>query len=284
VRYAFIKDHRQQYAVRRMCSALRVSPSGYYAWQRRPESPRSQRHQRLMQKISVSFAASHETYGAVRICHDLREDGERVGKNTVARLMRKSGLIPRPVRRFRLTTDSRNTQPAPNRLNRNFSVSGANRCWVSDITAIPSREGWLYVCAVLDLYSRAVVGWSMSERMKSELVSGALEMAIIRRRPPQGVLVHSDQGSQYASEDYQRMLKEHGMICSMSRKGNCWDNAVAESFFHSLKTERIHHENYASRAQARLRVFEYIERFYNRQRRHSSLNYKAPLVYEEEMK
>lgn len=284
MKYAFIDSNRSQYTVRRMCSALKVSSSGYYAWQKRPESDRSQRHRYLTEKIKESFEASHETYGAIRVRHDLLEEGERVGKNTVALLMRRSGLIPRPVRRFRLTTDSRHTQAAPNLLNRNFCVSEANRRWVTDITAVPTREGWLYLCAVVDLYSRAVVGWSMSARMKSELVSGALKMAVAGRQPPAGLLVHSDRGSQYGADEYQRMLKKHKMICSMSRTGNCWDNAVAESFFHSLKTERTHHENYTSRAQARLRIFEYIELFYNRRRRHSHLNYKAPLVYEEESK
>ena len=198
-----------------------------------------------------------------------------------ATLMRKAGRVPRPLRRFRVTTDSRNTIASPNLLKREFSVSEANQKWVSAITAIPTREGWLYLCVFMDLYSRAIIGWSMSERMKGELVAEALKMAIERRRPEQSVLVHSDQGSQYTSDDDQRLLRKHGLICSMSRKGNCWDNAAAESFFHSLKTERTHHEKYRNRTHARLRVFEYIEVFYNRSRRHSSLNYLAPLVYEE---
>ena len=282
MKYAFIEKHRRHYAVRRMCSVLQVSTSGYYDWRKRPESARSLRHRHLTVKIRKSFKESHETYGAVRVCHDLRDDDEVVGKNTVALLMHKAGLVPRPLRRFRVTTDSRNTMASPNLLNREFDVSKANQRWISDITAIPTREGWLYLCIFMDLYSRAVVGWSMSGRMKGELVSEALKMAIERRRPGPSVLVHSDQGSQYTSDDYQRTLKKHGMVSSMSRKGNCWDNAVAESFFHSLKTERTHHEKYRNRTHARLRVFEYIEVFYNRSRRHSSLNYMAPLVYEEE--
>jgi len=284
VKYAFIEQYRLEYSVRRMCSALSVSAGGYYAWRQRPESARSLRHRHLTEKIRESFEASDQTCGAVRICHDLREAKERVGKNTAALLMRRNHLVPRPVRRFRVTTDSRHTQAMPHVLNREFAVAQANRKWVSDITAVPTREGWLYVCVVLDLYSRAVAGWAMSGTMRSELVSGALMMAIERRRPRDGVLVHSDQGSQYASEDYRSVLKQHGMVGSMSRKGNCWDNAVAESFFHSLKTERVHHKNYTSRAQARQKIFEYIELFYNRRRRHSALNYKAPLVYEQESK
>jgi putative transposase len=267
-----------------MCSVLKASSSGYYAWRNRPPSARSQRHGHLTAEIKASFEASRQTYGAIRVWHDLREGGERVGKNTVALLMRKSGLIPRPVRRFRVTTDSRHTKAAPNVLDRNFSVSTPNRSWVTDITFIPTREGWLYLCAVVDLYSRAVVGWSMSARMKSELVAGAMQMAIRSRQPSAGLLVHSDQGSQYGSDEYQRILKNNQMVCSMSRRGNCWDNAVAESFFHSLKTECTHHEKYTHRAQARQGIFEYIEMFYNRTRRHSTLNYKAPLVYEEESK
>ena len=283
MKYAFIENHRKQYAVRRMCSLLRVSPSGYYDWRKRPESVRSLRHKYLTMKIQKSFQESHETYGAVRVCHDLRDEDERVGKNTVALLMRKAGLVPRPLRRFRVTTDSRNTIASPNLLNRGFNVSKANRSWVSDITAIPTREGWLYLCVFMDLYSRAIVGWSMSGRMKGSLVTEALKMAVERRRPDHSVLVHSDQGAQYTSGEYQRTLKKHGMISSMSRRGNCWDNAVAESFFHSLKTERTHHEKYRNRTHARLRVFEYIEVFYNRSRRHSSLNYMAPFVYEEKV-
>jgi len=263
-----------------MCALLQVSSSGYYAWRKRPESQRSIRHRKLSEKIRVFFKESDESYGAVRIRHDLMDDGERVGKNTVARLMRKNGLIPKAVRRFRVTTDSRKTIASPNLLKQNFEVSKPNESWTSDITFIPTREGWLYLCAILDLYSRAVVGWSMSKRMKGDLVTDALKMAILRRNPAKSVLVHSDQGSQYTSDSYQRTLKEHGMICSMSRKGCCWDNAVSESFFHSLKTERTHHENYRTRTQAQMRVFDYIELFYNRRRRHSKLGYQAPMAYE----
>ena len=263
-----------------MCSVLQVSSSGYYAWLKRPDSARAIRHQRLTIKIKESFNDSEETYGAVRVTYDLQEAGERVGKNTVALLMRKSALIPKATKRFRVTTNSRNTVAAPNHLKRDFSPATPNQSWVSDITFIHTREGWLYLCVVIDLFSRAVVGWSMSNRMKAELVTDSLNMAINRRRLKGPVVVHSDQGSQYASGSYQRILKAHGMICSMSRKGNCWDNAVAESFFHSLKTERIYHENYQTRTQAKLRVFDYIEGFYNRRRRHSSLAYQAPMVYE----
>ena len=280
MKYAFVDRHREQHAVRRMCKILDVSASGYYAWRKRPPSRRALRHQRLTVKIRGFFAQSNETYGAVRILHDLREDGERLGKNTVALLMRKDGLMPKPVRRFRVTTDSRKTIASPNLLEQDFEASKPNERWSSDITAIATREGWLYLCAILDLYSRAVVGWSMSERMKGELVTDALNMAILRRAPEGPLLVHSDQGSQFTSDHYQRLLKNNGMTSSMSRKGCCWDNAVSESFFASLKTERTHHEDYRTRTQAKLRVFDYIEGFYNRRRRHSKLGYKSPMNYE----
>jgi len=263
-----------------MCRVLHVSSSGYYAWRKRPESPRAIRHRQLTEKVRGFFNDSDKTYGAVRIRHDLLEVGECVGKNTIALLMRNDGLIPKPIRKFRVTTDSRKTIAFPNLLEQKFDVKTPNTCWTSDITAIPTREGWLYLCIILDLYSRAVVGWSMSDRMKGELVTDSLSMAILGRRPAGPVLVHSDQGSQYTSDSYKQMLKDHEMIGSMSRKGCCWDNAVSESFFHTLKTERTHHENYATRTQAKLSLFDYIELFYNRRRRHSSLGYLAPMVYE----
>jgi len=261
---------------------LGVSPSGYSVWKRRPESARAYRHRHLIQEIRVSFRESGETYGALRVTEDLREAGERVGKNTVARLMQRERLVPKQIRKFRVTTDSRKTTAHPNRLKQQFEVNAPNRVWASDLTAIPTREGWLYLCVFLDLCSRAVIGWSMASRMKGELVTDALDMALANRALEGPVLVHSDQGSQYAADRYQRRLSAHGMTCSMSRKGNGWDNAVAESFFHSLKTERTHHEKYPTRTQAKMRVFDYIGLFYNRRRRHSRLGYKAPMVFEEQ--
>jgi transposase InsO family protein len=267
-----------------MCKVLRVSSSGFYAWRNRKPSKRSIRHQKLTVEIKASFEASRQTYGAIRICHDLRATGECIGKNTIARLMRKTGLVPKTVHRFRRAYNSKNTKAAPNLLNRKFSVAQANQYWVSDITFIPTKKGFLSLSVFIDLYSRAVVGWSMSNRMKSDLIVDALEMAISKRNPKQPVLVHSDQGVQYSSEQYKQILKKKGMIQSMSRKGNCWDNAVAESFFHSLKTERTSDENYPDHDQAKVSVFDYIECFYNRKRRHSSLNYQAPLQYEQSHK
>ena len=238
------------------------------------------RHQKLAVEIKASFKASYETYGAIRIAHDLRDNGEVIGKNTVARIMRKHSLMPKTKRRFRRAYDAKHRTGVENVLNRAFAVKQANSYWVSDITFIPTRTGHLHLCVIIDLYSRAIIGWSMSDRQKSDLVIDALQMAIRHRKPKRSVLVHSDQGVQYTSDQYRELLHKHGMIQSMSRKGNCWDNAVAESFFHTLKTERTADEKYLNHNQARASIFDYIELFYNRRRKHSSLNYQAPLTYE----
>ncbi len=280
MKYSAIVRHRREYTVRMMCRALKVSPSGYYAWIDRPERARSQRHRAITEKIRFFHQVSRETYGAPRIYTDLIESGEVIGKNTVARLMQRAKIIPKTVRKFRVTTDSRKTKPAPNVLDRQFTARVPNERWVSDVTFIPTREGWLYLAVIIDLYSRAVVGWAMDSRMTKALVIDALKMALMRRKIRTSLLLHSDQGCQYAAAAYQAMLKTHGIQCSMSRKGDCWDNAVAESFFHTLKTELVHNEDYRTRAQAKASVFEYIEVFYNRQRRHSHLNQTAPLVFE----
>ncbi len=224
--------------------------------------------------------ASRDTYGAPRLHADLLASGEQVGKNTVARLMMRAGRVPKTVRKFRITTDSRKTLPAPNQLKQQFTVTQPNKRWVSDITFIPTREGWLYLAVMIDLYSRAVIGWAMHHRMQTTLVMDALEMALQHRNSRSPLLLHSDQGSQYAATDYRTLLATHGITCSMSRKGNCWDNAGAESFFHTLKTERVHHADYRSRTEAKASIFEYIEVFYNRQRRHSHLGQMAPLAFE----
>lgn len=280
MRYGAIYRHRSEYPVRMMCRALGVSRSGYYGWIGRPESARAQRHRALTEKIRHFHQASRDTYGAPRLREDLLESGEQVGENTVALLMQRAGIVPKTVRKYRVTTDSRKTVPAPNRLEQQFTVAQPNERWVSDITFIPTREGWLYLAVIIDLYSRAVIGWAMHRRMKTELVTDALRMALMRRKVRSPLLLHSDQGSQYAAADYRAMLAENGIECSMSRKGNCWDNAVAESFFHTLKTELVHHEDYRSRSEAKASIFEYIEVFYNRQRRHSHLGQIAPLAFE----
>ena len=280
MKYAAIYAHRDRYSIRMMCRALNVSRSGYYDWRARPESERSRRHRALTEKIRAFHQASRETYGSPRIHTDLMESGERVGENTVALLMQRAGIVPKTVRKFRVTTDSRKTVAAPNRLEQQFTAKRPNERWVSDISFIPSRAGWLYLAVIIDLYSRAVIGWAMHKRMRTELVTDALKMALMRRKVRSPLLLHSDQGSQYAAADYRQILAENGIECSMSRKGNCWDNAVAESFFHTLKTELVHHEDYRSRSEAKASIFEYIEVFYNRQRRHSHIGQMAPLVFE----
>jgi putative transposase len=258
-----------------------VSVSGYYAWCVRSASVREIDDARLIDKIRGIYDATNGVYGVRRIHRQLLIDGERCSRNRVARLMRKCGIAARRKRKYRVTTDSKHNLPvAENLLDRKFYCVGPNQVLVSDITYIWTLEGWLYLAAVIDLNSRMVVGWSMSERLDRSMVLDALAMAVGRRNPGPGLIHHSDRGSQYASNDYQKALAKHKMQPSMSRKGDCWDNAVAESFFSSLKTERVHHRLYHSRAEARRDIFEYIEVFYNRVRLHSTLGYLSPAQFE----
>ncbi len=281
MKFRFISAHRETFKVGRMCKLLNVSRSGYHAWRNRPESRRSRENRALEAKIRVLHAASHSIYGAPRIHRDLIDDGIRGSKNRVARIMRKAGIRSRTKKKFKATTNSRHNFPiAPNLLNQDFNVDAPDRTWVGDITYIHTNEGWLYLAVLLDLFNREVVGWSASSRMTRQLAIDALQMAFDRRDPGKGLLHHSDRGSQYASTDYQNILKEHGIICSMSRKGNCYDNAVAESFFGRLKSEWVNHNRYLSRSEAMRSLFYYIEIFYNRKRRHSSINYVTPQEYE----
>ena len=264
-----------------MCRVLEVSRSGYYNWFDRPESMRAKRHRELTVKIRQAHIESRKIYGSPRIHGELVDQGEKVGKNTVACLMRRANIQSRVHKRFVVTTDSRKTkQPADNILDCDFTSEHPNQKWVSDVTYIPTRKGWLYLSAIMDLYSRLIVGWSMGESNNTELVEAALKMATTNRRNFQGVILHSDQGVQYASTSYQQLLIDLSMICSMSRKGNCWDNAPMESFFHSLKTEWVVFEDYKTRSEARASLFDYIEFFYNRKRRHSALKYRSPLAFE----
>lgn len=264
-----------------MCRVLEVSKSGYYAWVDRPESMRAKRHRELTVKIRLAHIESRKIYGSLRIHGDLVDQGEKVGKNTVAFLMRRANIQSKVHKRFVVTTNSRKTnQPADNILDGVFISEHPNQKWVSDVTYIPTRKGWLYLSAIMDLYSRMIAGWSMSESNNMELVEDALKMAVAHRKNIQGAILHSDQGAQYASTSYQQLLGDLGIICSMSRKGNCWDNAPMESFFHSLKTEWVSFEDYKTRSEARASLFDYIELFYNRKRRHSTLKYKSPLAFE----
>ncbi|TPG35584.1 IS3 family transposase [Roseomonas nepalensis] len=282
MRFRFIEDHREMFLVRVMCSVLEVSASGYYAWRGRSESIRSQANQALLGDIRRVHAESRRRYGSPRVHAALQAEGQRVGRNRVARLMRQHGIGVRTKRHFRVTTDSKHSFPvAPNLLNRQFTASGPNRVWLADMTYIPTGEGWVYLAVVLDLFSRKVVGWAMRETMAQELTIAALQMAITNRRPGPELLLHSDRGSQYAAHDYRRLLAKHGMLCSMSRKGDCWDNAPMESFFGSLKTELEEDGPFLNRQVARSVLFAFIESFYNRQRLHSAIGYKTPADMEQ---
>jgi putative transposase len=282
VKFAFIRDHKAEFPVEVLCEVLEVSRGGYYAWTRRPPSPAALRRDRLVAEIRQAHTASRGAYGSPRVYRALKARGVPCSENTVAELMRAEGVRAKARRPFVVpTTDSRHDRPvAKNILNRQFYPDRPNEVWTADITYIPTREGWLYLAAVEDLYSRQIVGWSMGERIDSRLVVDALEMAVARRLPGAGLVAHSDRGSQYASEHYQRLLAGHGITCSMSRRANCWDNAPMESFFATLKKELVHDEDYATRDEARASLFEYIEVFYNRVRRHSALGYRSPVEYE----
>ena len=283
MRYAFIEAHRGTWPIAIQCRVLAVSRSGYYEWRRRPVSERAKRRESLTAQIREFHVGHHASYGSPRVFRELRARGDRVNEKTVAKVMRDAGIQAKSQRKFRVTTtDSNHAQPvAENVLNREFTAEKRNQKWVADITYIATLEGWLYLAAVIDLFTRKVVGWSMSERIDSRLVVDALEMAVSRELPDAGLVAHSDRGVQYASEHYQVMLTQHDIKCSMSRTANCWDNAPAESFFATLKKELVHHETYATREAARVSLFDYIEVFYNRERRHSALGYVSPLAFAE---
>jgi putative transposase len=283
VTFAFIQDHKGEWPVRVMCDTLEVSPAGYYAWLRRPPSFQEQRREALLVLIQGIHAEVHQRYGSPRVAALLAARDEPCSVNTVAKIMCDNDIRAKSARKFRCkTTDSDHRLPvADNVLDREFDPQGPNESWVADITYIPTREGWLYLAIVEDLCSRMVVGWSMDSTMTSRLVVDALGVAVRRRLPGEGLLAHSDRGSQYASDHYRSLLGRHGIECSMSGVGQCWDNAPAESFFASLKKELTHHEDYATRAEARASIFEYIEAFYNNQRLHSSLGYVTPAAYEQ---
>ena len=282
MKYRFIENHRDQYPINLMCRVLAVARSGYYEWRKQPLSAQKMADLLLLMHIRDIFAESRNTYGSCRVQAVLAEQGLRGSRKRVARLMQADNLKPKTVRPFKVvTTDSKHNLPvAPNRLNQQFRAEQFDKTWVTDITYVPTAEGWLYLAVVLDLYSRRIVGWAMSESLHRQLVIDALQMALTTRQPAPGLLHHSDRGSQYASDDYQALLTKAEMIGSMSRKGNCDDNAPVESFFGTLKTELVFHRQYATWAEARLDIFEYIEIFYNRIRRHSALGFKSPVNFE----
>jgi len=273
----FMRDHVADFPIQAMCETLGVSRSGYYAWASRAESARVAADRALAAEIQTAHTASRGRYGSPRVHAELRARGRRVGRKRVARLMRGMGLAARRRRRFRRTTDSSHAFPiAPNLLARNFTAEAPDRVWLADLTYIWTAEGWLYLAAVLDLYTRRVVGWAMADHLGHELAMAALDMAIARQRPLPGLIHHADRGVQFAAHRYRARLLAHGMLCSMSRKGDCWDNAPMESFFATLKGELVEGADYQTRDQARADVFHYIEGFYNKRRLHSALGYITP--------
>jgi transposase InsO family protein len=283
MKYEFIFRHRSTLRVKKMCQALRVSRSGYYDWSNRGQSQRDRSNQLLLEQIEEVYRGSRCTYGSPRITAELRADGDSFGKNRVARLMRLNGIAAKTRRRFKVTTNSKHDHPvAANLVNRRFKAEKPNRLWSSDITYIWTKEGWLYLSVVLDVYSRRIVGWSMNRRLTKELVIDAVNQALKYRNPGQDMIFHSDRGSQYASDKFRKLLEKHDINASMSGKGNCYDNAITETFFHTMKTELVYFERYQTREEARLSIFEYIEVFYNRKRRHSAIGYQTPVDFEKQ--
>jgi len=277
VKYGFIKEHQSEFCIMSMCKILNVSRSGYYDWLNHKPSNREVANLRLEHNIKAIFDEHKMRYGAPRITRALNDAGESCSYNRVARRMHAIGLKAVAKRKFKVTTDSEHTKPIyTNVLNRNFNATAVNQKWCSDISYVRTDEGWLYLAVVIDLYSRAIVGWSMAKIMNKDLVCNALSMALFRRKFPTGVIVHSDRGSQYCSNKYRLLLSNNGLIGSMSRRGNCWDNAIAESFFHTLKVELIYECKYSTREQAKQSIFQYMEHYFNRKRIHSSIDYRTP--------
>jgi transposase InsO family protein len=285
VRFAFIKQQSEKYPMKTLCQVLNVSRSGYYAWRKRPVSKRRERQTELFGQIKQAYEQSRRSYGSPRITAELKSCGVQICRNTVAKYMREGGVFVRPPRRFvPRTTDSDHAHPiAPNRIDRNFAATAPNQKWVCDLTYIWSGEGWLYLSIVMDLFSRKIVGWNMSYDTKTDGIAQAMSMAIKNRKPGSNLIHHSDRGCQYACAMYRKMLDKHRITASMSRAGNCYDNAPAESFFGTLKTELVHKARYRTRSEARSSVFEWIECWYNRRRRHSSLGYLSPESFEAQL-
>jgi putative transposase len=283
VKYGRIDELRRQYPVAAMCRALCVSESGYHAWRKRPPSPRAQENARLEMQIKAAHQRTRETYGPERLQADLADHGLRVGVHRIKRIRRKLGLRCKQKRKFKTTTDSRHNMPvAPNLLGRQFAMAAPNKAWVTDITYVATDEGWLYLAGLKDLFDGGLVGYAMAERMTQDLVMKALFRAVGTRRPGKGLIHHSDRGSQYCAHAYQKLLRQFGMRPSMSRKGDCWDNAPMESFWGSLKTEFIHHRRFATREQAKREITEYIEIFYNRMRKQARLGYLSPAAFSQQ--
>ncbi|MBB4000821.1 transposase InsO family protein [Aureimonas pseudogalii] len=281
MRFRLIDAAKKEFPVQRLCKVLGVSPSGYFAWKDRPACHRQRTDLMLLAHVRSAFALSNETYGSPRMVHELRDNGLGIGRRRVARLMRENGMKARQKRRFKRTTDSLHAFPvAPNLLDQDFTATGPNRKWGADISYVWTREGWLYLAVVIDLFARRVVGWATGDRLHKELTLSALRRAIILRRPPAGLVHHADRGSQYCSLDYQAELRRHGIRISMSGKGNCYDNAMVETFFKTLKAELVWRAAFQDRAEATAAIGRYIDGFYNPVRRHSALNFISPLQFE----
>ena len=282
MRYRFIDEHKKAWPVNLMCGVLSVSRSGYYDWTGRGPSRREQSNREMDRRIGEIFAHHRQRYGVPRITEALHDEGIDCSENRVARRMQALGLKAIQAKKFKVTTDSNHSKPvAPDLIEQDFSAEAPNQKWTSDISTVWTDEGWLYLAVVMDLYSRAIVGWSMNRRMTQQLVCDALTMALFRRGFPKGTIIHSDRGSQYCSKRYQRLIKNNGLRCSMGRKANCYDNAVTESFFHTLKVELVHRERYTTWDRARFSIFEYIEMYYNRQRKHSAIGHRIPMLFEQ---
>jgi transposase InsO family protein len=285
MKYQFIERNKSYFDISVICPILGVKRSSYYAWKNRPESNRKMENKELISRIKFIHLKSNQIYGSPRIHSDLKDQGIKCSKNKVAKLMKDNNIYSKIKKKCRNKCKQSNDENVcENILEREFNVKYPNKAWVSDITYIPTKEGWLYLCIILDLYSRKIVGWSMDKNMKKELVLRALEMSLINRSPLKGLIFHSDRGVQYTSGIFKEALKKYGIIQSMSRKGNCWDNACAETFFHTLKTELVKHKSFDTRKEAELSIFEYIEIFYNRIRKHSYLGYLPPVKFEEEIR
>lgn len=281
--YIFMYEFRATFRVRKMAEVLKVTRSGYYEWAKTRKTKREIEDEQYLAKIKETFEKTRKTYGPRRMSKALKDKGIIIGRRRVERIMKENNIVPITVKKFKATTNSNHNYPiSPNLLNRQFEVGEPNIAWVTDITYVQTGEGWLYLAAVMELYSGKIVGWAMDSTMTQQLVINALKQAIGRANPPRGVICHSDRGVQYASKKYRRILAFYGFKQSMSRKGNCWDNACIESFFGTLKTELVYHERYKTRTQARLSIFDYIETFYNRIRLHSKLDYQSPENYEKE--
>jgi putative transposase len=283
MKYDFMQSHAKEFSIERMSCVFEVSRAGYYQFIKGTVSNRKQEDNRLLEQIKVVYKESRETYGSPRIHAELRELGEACSRKRVSKIMRQAGIMAKMKKRFKVTTRANpKAMPAPNVLQQDFMAEKPNQRWVADFTYVSTQEGWLYVATVLDLFSRRIIGLAMSERMTDELVISALQQALTHRRPPEGIIHHSDRGSQYTSHDFQALLKKHHITASMSGTGNCYDNAAMESFYHTLKTEHVHFENYKTREEAKQSIFEYVEVFYNRKRRHSTLGYSSPMMFEKQ--